>query len=101
MSMKQSLETLLAKSNKHFSFEPDGTIAPETLIVRLYNLPASEEPIGDLKLLNHRMMLSITPAKDGKYSVKQIVGSHIAKLRSKTADKETIVKYIAEWFQKI
>lgn len=99
MTMKQSLETLLAKSNKHFSIDPDGSIAPEMIIVRLYNLPASK-PIGDLKISNHRMMLSIEPCK-GKYSVKQLCGSHIAKLRSKTADKETIVKYIAEWFQKI
>lgn len=99
--MKQSLETLLAKSNKHFSFDPASTIAPQVLIVRLYNLPASEEPIGDLKLMNNRILLSIEPAKDGKYCIKQICGSHIAKLRGKTADKETIAKYIAEWFQKI
>ena len=100
MSMKQSLETLLAKSNKHFSFDPASTIAPQVLIVRLYNLPASEEPIGDLKLMNNRILLSIEPVKQ-KYCVKQICGSHIAKLRGKTADKETIAKYIAEWFQKI
>jgi hypothetical protein len=99
MSMKQSLETLLAKSNKHFSFV-EGSISPQTLIVCLYNLPASEEPIGDLKLMNNRMLLSIEPVKQ-KYSVKQICGRNIATLRGKTADKETIAKYIAEWFQKI
>ncbi len=101
--MKQSLETLLAKSNKHFSFVPDGTIAPQALIVCLYNLPAtaSEESIEDNKLMNERMLLSIEPAKDGKYCVKQLCGMHIATLRGKTANKETIAKYIAEWFQKI
>lgn len=93
--MKQSLETLLAKSNKHFDVVFDSAF--DQVFVYLYTLPANEDPV---KLSNNRIVLSIKPVKQ-KYSVKQISGKHIAKFLGYTGNKETIAKYIAEWFQKI